>query len=344
MKKVIVTPFINAESHARLEAKSYDKNYTDIPNRVLPQDVFKALSAMYFELSGGNALSVEGFTFTARADNGILRGILAPSVYRAATYPEVAEGASASDVEPTIEDSLVIKWGQEVLPLNVSPEGVSFANSTAKKIKYALKTESTGRFEDTCLVVTLTDSATKEIYTVMFPVRSADWDNRLDPDVAEVLLEEGNITGFLDFFQVLPNPNRKGGDGSGRLKGYFIKVAHLPLGEYVVTDYRTKLGGQYGPDYFLQVEVIEPFVAPTGVKDQETGEWADQEVEISDHVVIKPNTALKKILAAQPVITPDAPARLTVLEHSEYNGHPTAKVRLEVSSFEEKEGTIALSF
>ena len=338
MKKITVTPFINAESQARLEAKSYDKNYTDIPNRVLPQEVFKALSAVYLELSG-NALSVEGSTFTARSDNGILKGILAPSVYRGATYPEAEEGA-----EPVIGDSLVIKWGGEVFPLNVNPEGISFANSTAKKIKYALKTESTGRFEDTCLVVTLTDSAAKEIYTVMFPVRSADWDNRLDPDVAEVLLEEGNTTGFLDYFQVLPNPNRKGGDGSGRLKGHFIKVAHLPLGEYVVTDYRTKLGGQYGPDYFLQVEVLEPFVAPTGVKDQESGEWADQEVEVSDYVVIKPNAALKKILAAQPVITPEATARLTVFEHSEYNGHPTAKVRLEVSSFEEKEGTIALSF
>lgn len=337
MQKITVAPFIDTESAARLEAKSYEKAYTDVPNRVLPAQTFKALSAVYFELSGGSTLELEDSTFCVRSENGILRSILAPSVFRAATYDEAGTASPG--------DSLVIRWGKETFPVTVGQEGFAFPNAKSKKLKLALKVESTGRFEDTCLVATLTDSAAKEIYTVVFPVRSADWENRLDPDVAEVLIEEGNVQALLDYFQVQPDPNRKASEGSGsRLKGHFVKASYFPLGEYTVTEYRTKTGGKFGPDYFIQVEVPEPFVAPVAVKDEATGQWVEQEVEISDWAIMKPNTALKRILAAQPVINPESPARLEVYDHGEYNGKPTAKVRLEVTSFEEKEGEIALNF
>jgi hypothetical protein len=339
MKKIQVTPFINEESLARLEAKSYEKAYTEVPNRVLPADVTKALSSIYKELSGTD-FDIEGYTYVARANQGILKGLMAPSVFRAATY-------ETEESEAILGDHLVIRWGNEAFPISLSKEGVSFPNSTAgKKLKIQFKTESTGgKYEDTCLVATLTNSTDKEIYTVVFPIRSVDIKEKLDPDVAEVFIEEGNFEGLLNYIQPLPNPNRKASSGSGELlKGYFVKAASFPLGEYTVTQYRTKTGGKYGPDYFIQVRVPEPFVAKTGVKDDETGEWSEVEVEITDWAIMRPNTALKRILAAQPVITPDSPAKLTVYEHGEYNGHATAKIKLEVSSFEEKEGEIALNF
>jgi hypothetical protein len=126
------------------------------------------------------------------------------------------------------------------------------------------------------------------------------------------------------------------------MQGPFVKVAHLPIGDYVVTTYRTKEGGNYGTDYFLQVKIDEPFTAP--VRQQVDGEWTDVETEVSDWAIVRPNNALKKTLAAEPVIDRENPATLRVLSHDEYNGFPTAKVMLKCSAFAEDPESFALDF
>lgn len=338
MKKINVTPVINEESAARLEAKSYEKDWTEVPNRVLPGEVFTALNAIFTELSGGEALDKEGYTFTVRSQDGILKSILAPSVFRDADYSESGEA--------TPKDNLVIRWGGSFFPLSLGETGFSFINANPKsKIKYSLRIEKVGKWDETVLNVAVTNSSAKEMYTFSFPVRSADWENKLDPDVAEVLLEDGKVADLLDYFQLKPNPNAKSSSGSSeRLKGHFVKAGYFPVGDYPVTGYRVKTGGKFGPDYLIQVQIPEPFVAPVSMKDDETGEWVEREVEISDWAIMKPNTALKRVFSALPQVTPEQPGKIEVYDHSEYNGKPVAKVRVEVSSFEEKEGEIALNF
>ena len=144
--------------------------------------------------------------------------------------------------------------------------------------------------------------------------------------------------------QVASDLSKRGeNSGSGeRMQGPFVKVAHIPIGDYVVTTYRTKEGGNYGTDYFLQVKVDEPFTAP--VRAQVDGEWTDVETEVMDWVIVKPNGALKKILAAQPVIDRENPATLRVIEHGEYNGFPTAKVMLKCTAFAEDPESFDLDF
>jgi hypothetical protein len=74
------------------------------------------------------------------------------------------------------------------------------------------------------------------------------------------------------------------------------------------------------------------------------GEWLDVETEISDWAIVKPNNALKKTLAAEPVIDRENPATLRVIEHGDYNGYPTAKVALKCQAFAEDPEAFALDF
>jgi hypothetical protein len=88
--------------------------------------------------------------------------------------------------------------------------------------------------------------------------------------------------------------------------------------------------------------VEEPFTAP--VRQQVDGEWLDVDTEVSDWAICKPNNALKKVLAAEPIIDRENPAILRVLSHDEYNGFPTAKCVLKCASFVEDPESFDLSF
>jgi hypothetical protein len=162
-------------------------------------------------------------------------------------------------------------------------------------------------------------------------------------DLLDLLLDE-NPEAIAEKIQVASDLSKRGeNSGSGeRMQGPFVKVAHLPIGEYMVTTYRAKEGGAYGTDYFLQVKIDEPFSAP--VRQQVDGEWVDVETEVSDWAIVKPNGSLKKTLAAEPVIDRDNPATLRVLELSEYNGFPTAKCMLKCAAFAEDPEAFALDF
>ena len=80
------------------------------------------------------------------------------------------------------------------------------------------------------------------------------------------------------------------------------------------------------------------------MKDEVTEEWGDAEVEVSGFAIVKPNGALKKLLAAEPIIDEQNPATLTVLEHGEWNGFKTAKVNLKCSAFVEDSEAFDLDF
>jgi hypothetical protein len=70
----------------------------------------------------------------------------------------------------------------------------------------------------------------------------------------------------------------------------------------------------------------------------------DVETEVSDWAIVKPNNALKKTLAAEPVIDRENPATLRVISHDEYNGFPTAKVLLKCVTFSEDPECFDLTF
>lgn len=317
-----ISPALDDRNRARLESKTYSRAYTDIPNRALPETYQKGLGAIFNALTGED-FGGEDSTFTVRADaNGIFKRLYAPTVFS------------------TEEKGLVIRWGERDIPLQVSPGKITVAGAP-KGTKFAFKEESIGKYTEAVLNVSVTSDGT--LYSLPIPIRSADYEDKVSADLLDVLLDESPES-IAEKVQIASDLSKRGeSSGSGeRMQGPFVKVAHLPIGDYVVTTYRTKEGGQYGTDYFLQVKVNDPFTAP--VRTQVDGEWTDVETEVSDWAIVRPNNALKKTLAAEPVIDRDNPATLRVIEHGEYNGFPTAKVLLKCQAFAEDPEAFALDF
>jgi hypothetical protein len=179
------------------------------------------------------------------------------------------------------------------------------------------------------------------VYSLPIPIRSLDWEDKVSADLLDVLLDE-NPEAIAEKIAIATDLSKRNESSGDRMQGPFVKVANLPIGDYLVTTYRAKEGGQYGTDYFLQVKVDQPFVAP--VRTQVDGEWLDVETEVSDWCICKPNNALKKTLAAEPVIDRENPATLRVLELGEYNGFPTAKCVLKCAAFAEDPEAFTLDF
>jgi hypothetical protein len=316
-----ISPALDDRNRARLESKTYTRAYTDIPNRALPASYQKGLGAIFTALTG-EEFAGESSTFTVRADaNGVFKRLYSPTVFS------------------TEEKGLVIRWGNQDIPLLMSPGKITVSGAP-KGTKFAFKEEQIGKYAEPVLNVSVTADGT--LYSLPIPIRSADYEDKVSADLLDVLLDE-NPEAIAEKVQVASDLSKRGESSGGeRMQGPFVKVAHLPIGEYVVTTYRVKEGGQYGTDYFLQVKVEDPFTAP--VRTQVDGEWTDVETEVQDWAIVKPNNALKKTLAAEPVIDRENPATLRVIEHGEYNGFPTAKVLLKCQAFAEDPESFALDF
>ena len=317
-----INPQLDDRNRARLESKSYARAYTNVPNRALPETYQKGLGAIYTALTGQD-FPAEGSTFTVRADaNGVFKRLYSPTVFS------------------TENKGLVIRWGEEDIPLDLTPGKITVAGAP-KGMKFAFKEETLGKYTEAVLSVAVTSDGT--VYTLPIPIRSADYEDKVSADLLDVLLDE-SPEAIAEKVQVASDLSKRGeNSGSGeRMQGPFVKVAHLPIGDYAVTTYRTKEGGNYGTDYFLQVKIDEPFTAP--VRTQVDGEWTDVETEVTDWAIVRPNNALKKTLAAEPVIDRENPATLRVLSHDEYNGFPTAKVMLKCTAFAEDPEAFDLAF
>ena len=321
MKNVKIDVNLTERNRARLETKSYESAYTDVPNRALPDNLKEEMGVIYEALTGDD-FPEDSHTFTVRADGGTFKRLYSPTVMS-------TEGNAG----------VIIRWGDRDIPVAFE-DGKIKVEGAATKTKFSFKDETIGKYDEPVLSVSIAQSGT--LYTMPFPVRSADWENRVNGDILDALLEESPEK-IAENLMVAGDPSKRG-EGGPRLQGHRIKVAELPLGTYSITQVLAREHEQYGMQYMLQAVVEEPFVATTRVKDELTEEWGDAEVEVSGFAIIKANTALKKLLAADPIISEDDPATLVVIDHGEWNGFKTAKVALRCSAFSEDAEAFDLNF
>ena len=319
---IALSPELDAKNLGRLEGRNYERNFTPIPNSALPASYKQGLDIIHQALTG-SPLDLETNTYAVSAKDGIFKRLYAPAVFST---------ASVEDGEP---DGLAIVWGDERIPLYID-NGEIFTteeNRTDKTTKFVVK--EYGQWKDPSITVSVTkDGAT---YSFPFVVRPQDLKNKLSNDEFELLAESATAAEIAPNVQPVPS-----GESAGRFLGHFVKVSALPCGEYIVTGYREKTGGNYGKDYFVQAKVNEPFEAEVGVKNGEV--WENVLTAIEDWCIVKPNTAMKKILAAGPIIDEENPAVLTVLDHYTTSaGNPAAQVALQCR-FEDDDDSLGMDF
>lgn len=317
---VKISPNFDERNRARLESKTYTRAWTEVPNKALPETYKVGLGAVYKALTGED-FDLDGYTFTVRADsNGVFKRLYSPAIF-------ATEGGD-----------LIVRWGDRDIPLSVAPGKIG-TPSAVKGTKFSIKEEQNGKFSDPVLSVSTSFDGT--LYTFPIPIRSADIENKATAETLELILDE-NPTELAKLVQIAPDPSKRSEGGGERLQGPFMKVSQLPVDTYKVTTYRAKEGGQFGTKYYLQVQLNEPFVAE--VREQVDGEWQTVEREVSDWAIVEPNTAIKKVLAADPVIDAANPAVLTVLGHGEYNGRATAKCTFQCSAFSDSPDSFDIGF
>jgi hypothetical protein len=316
-----ILPQLDEKNRARLESKTYTKAYTDIPNRVLPENYKTGLSVIYKALTG-EEFDETASTFTVKADpNGTFQRLYSPTLFSSE------------------EGGLVLRWGEKDIPVAVAAGKIG-VSGVPKGTKFTFKDEQIGKYTEPVLAVSATQDGT--VYTLPITLRKKDIKEELTADLLDLLLDENPDT-IATKLNVAPDLSKRGeGVQYERMVGPYIKVSCLPVGDYKVTSYRAKEGGNFGTDYFLQVQIPEPFSAP--VRTQVDGEWVEQDTEISDWAIVRPNATMKKILAAQPMISADSPATLKVIRHYTYNNNPAVEVALKCSQFVEDVEAFDLDF
>lgn len=307
---------LGERNRSRLEAKQYSQGYTNVPNSVLPDNLVSNLNVIYSALSG-EQMPNDAHTFTVKAEGGEFKRLYGPTL-----------------VKNSESNELCVKWGGSDIPLEIVKNKLKPANSDAK-VRFSFKDEKiSDKLTLTFFVVTVV-SADKIAYVMDIGVIPADLKNPTRSEVFDILLEDDPSS--------IANNIGSMGEGGERLQGPIIKAAHLPLGNYKVTGYKSYDNSQYGTQYSLQVFVPDGFEAPVNHKNDK-GEWEPVDTRIEGYAQVKANSYLKSRLKAGPIISEEKPAELKVKEHGEYNGHPTAKVELSCAEYSEEEDCLSMSF
>jgi hypothetical protein len=302
---------------SRLKAKKYNRPFTNIPNSVLPKQMFNELNVVY-EAMTGDQLPVEDYTFLVKADeNGKFKRFYIPGVYRN-------------------DETLIIKWGDREIPLELKDSKITIPGLPPKS-KIAFKEEKWNGYDTVVLSVTFTKDG--DSYNLVFSLKFASLDDEYSPEHLEMLLENDKEA----FLEIFARPNSGNGESSQQLEGPVVKLSALPIGEYKITAYRS-YSNSYGVQHLVQTSTNEPFEAETRVKNEKTGEWESQKIEIVGKFIAKANNKLNSYLLAEPIFSEENPGVLKIVEKSVFNGYPAVKIDFFASDYKVNEELFNVDF
>lgn len=201
-----------------VRARTYQRNYTPLPNNILAADLLADLNVVYSALSGGNEVPVEDFTFLVKAKDGYLARLHSPII-----------GKNA-------DNKMVIRWGNVDFEVDMDSEA------------YNLKVGSfdfSGRGLDVCLFITV--KVGKDAYRMPLPLRLQNWDDKPTLDDTEYLFSE-DFDQFIDTLGVLPTRGESTGSGGEEL----ISLRDLEVdAEYEVVGYK-EVKTSYGTNFIIE--------------------------------------------------------------------------------------------
>ena len=230
-----------------------------LPNKVLPPELFYALSEIYHHLSDEkDTLNEDDVTVAVgfREWNEELtpNRTYTPCIHR--------DG-----------DQLVLRWSRNYLPICYDEDSKQFSCGLSP---LELQEQKIGNFQEIVLtgyfdivvvpeefesVEDMDEDAVEEntkTYIMHFPVRPKDYKQRLNLSVMKGLLTKKKLGSFLDMIQ--DKPESKSSDGLGRAT---TDVRKLDPGEYTVLQ-ATPRKTSYGDTYVLLLQ-----------KDEEAGLYED---------------------------------------------------------------------
>lgn len=262
----------------RLGSRSYSEEYTNLPNRCLPESVLNPLNSIYESLTGCT-LDPESNSYTVRSTNeGDFRAVYGPSLVRSG-------------------ENLAISWGPGIINLGTNLQ-VEQNVETPPSFSFAQAKDFQG-YNVTALVATLI-ADDDSVYVMEFPVRFSDpKDDSVNPSTCTALATSNKLDKLVEKLATRGNGQS---DLSG-LEGPSLKPTDLPAGQYRITKANTQEAGKFGVSYAFQLEVPEPFTFV---------DKNNNEVEVEDKAILWANKPLKEAMETEPVVSPTSPIVFTV--------------------------------
>lgn len=298
------------KNRSRLEARTYERDITEVPNTALPAAFLENLALVYKALTGQD-IDESKPIYTIQSNSGIFKKLYTPHIY-------------------TEDNSLILAFGSSHSPILLGDLGIE---PSFPGVKFSFVETQVNGYNTLCLKVTVTKKS--EIIICPIPVRTKDFKKPPSADTLEILLSTGQKEQFFSLIGGKP----AAGDNNF-LKGSLVNLGLLPLGKYVVTESQWNSKGSF-PSLHLQTTTEGVFSAVVPILNEDKT-FSKVEKEITGSFRVKANSKLKKFVNS----SPKYPFIFEVTGHGEYNGYPTASINIEaISGFEiEDEDDINLGF
>jgi len=215
------TVSINLDTPGMLKilAKRYSSQYEPIPNSEMPRDLLDSLAPFYHYLTGKN-LQHDGNTILVKAsERGIATQIYGPKVYKG-------------------ENTLIVKWGQEEIPLRVKPKSILSEVYENDFGEAEFSISSTGK--TLVLAITMEDTNTmgSPVTCLELPLGLVEFDTSLQT----LKHAQKDLSALMDLFVEAPSKN-----------GRAVSIASLGEGKFKVMGYR-KVTTSFGESFILTLE------------------------------------------------------------------------------------------
>jgi hypothetical protein len=262
---------------AALAGRSYDSQYTALPNANLPRVMRQNLDKVFLAMTGED-LPLEENTFLIKAEDGIYNRLFGPVLK-----------AGSSDVEGTSDGSLYIQWGPRYIPVSLTKEGMTV---TVNDQPITLEVEFSefnfsGRGGDVALMVSVDEENDSGQVILPVAVRFTDYKNVPEVKVLNGMLKKKSEELIPLVQQVTPKGSgtfRSRADNDIDFKDLEVDVA------YEVISYRP-VNTTYGQTFRMMLRDYP-------VSGQTAECWC--------------HSTLRPIFATQPEITEEKPAILTI--------------------------------
>lgn len=263
---------------APLAGRSYERQYTSLPNANLPKAMRQSLDKVFLALTG-EELPLEENTFLIKAENGVYSRLFGPILK-----------SGSDEVEGTRSGAAYIQWGPRYIPVQLGKEGMTVevgGNPVTMEAEFG-EFNFSGRGNDVALMVSIDEEDGSGQIVLPVAVRFTDYQNPTDVKVLNSQMKKNNQDFILDLISTVAARNSGGGLSKA---DHEIDFRDLEEGDtYLVTGYRS-CNTTYGTSYRITL-------ANYPVEGQTAECWA--------------HTSLRPLLATQPEISEENPATLNI--------------------------------
>lgn len=275
------------------------KDYLDITVSQLPSQMANPIKAVYKSLTG---LELENNSVVFRL---VFKDGKTPKLYSPTIYSQ--------------EGKLVLRWGQDVIDLQVNKNSVTPPETLFEGVGYSATIDQVkiGRYPENVLNFIVSDFEGYDEIVMPLVLKNANWESKFDLAQAKAFLKKGNAEGLVGLIAEM-----KSGGGSYN-NNPMVSNDNLPQGVDLTIIKARKVETKFGVNYVLTAQ-------------------ADPEIGLEQDVDFFGFSQIRKKLNNGALIDSDNPATLNFVKGANDKGEVRYQMTFDVK-WKQDETTLNLS-